>query len=87
MNKHRVHIENLSIRIPHGSAGQARAIAGGLGKEILQGIAISTSKISGKKKIGELSAGKLRVTDGADATGLQKKIAGRVADELRKKFD
>ncbi len=87
MNKRRVHIENLTIRIPQSSAGQACAIAGGIGKEILHGIAESTAGNSGTKKIGEISAGKTSMSGGAVAPELKKKIAGRVAEEIRKRFD
>ena len=87
MSKRKIHIGNLKIRLPRTSAGQARAIAGGLGKEILHGIAKSTAGKSGARKIGEISAGKISVTGGADAPKLQQQIAGRVMDELRRSFE
>jgi len=87
MTKRRVHIENLKIRIPGSAAGQARNIAGGLGREILREIAESTAGKTGAKSIGELSAGKIRVSGGADVPGLQGEIARRVAAEVKKRFE
>jgi hypothetical protein len=87
MTKRKVHIENLKIRIPGSAAGQARDIAGGLGREILREIAEATAGKTGAKSIGELSAGKVRVSGGADVSGLQGEIARRVAGEVKKRFE
>jgi hypothetical protein len=87
MTKRKVHIENLRIRIPGSAAGQARDIAGGLGREILREIAESTAGKTGAKSIGELSTGKVRVSGGADAAGLRGEIARRVAVEVKKRFE
>jgi hypothetical protein len=89
MSKRKVHIENLKIRIPGSAAGEARDIAGGLGREILREIAESTAGKTGAKSIGELSAGKVRVSGGggAGAHGLQGEIARRVAAEVKKRFE
>jgi hypothetical protein len=87
MTKRKVHIENLKIRIPGSAAGQARNIAGGLGREILREIAESTAGKTGAKSIGEVSAGNVRVSGGAGARGLQVEIARRVAAEVKKRFE
>jgi hypothetical protein len=87
MTQHRIHIENVTIRIPHSWAGQARFIAGGLGREILHTVAEATAGKSGIKKIGEITAGKICVNGSADALGLKKQIADRLAQELREKLD
>jgi hypothetical protein len=87
MTKRKVHIENLKIRIPGSAAGQARDIAGGLGREILREIAESTAGKTGAKSIGELSAGKIRVSGGGGVPGLQAELARRVAAEVKKRFE
>lgn len=84
MNKHRVDIENLNIRIPRSTAGAARTIADGLAKEILRSIARSSEGKVGVKQIAEISAGSMQTTGDADARGVQMKIASRVVDELQK---
>jgi hypothetical protein len=88
MSKRKIHIGNLQIRFPRGAGttGEARAIAGGLGQEILQSIAESTSGKTGTRRIGQISAGKITSAGGTVAQDLQKQIARRVADELRKKI-
>ncbi len=86
MSKRKIHIQNLQIRLPRGAAGEARTIAGGLGQEILRSIAESTSGKTGTRRVGQISAGKIISTGGAGAQDLQKQIARRVADELRKKI-
>jgi hypothetical protein len=87
MTKRKVHIENLRIRIPGAAAGQARNIAGGLGREILREVAESTAGKIGTKSIGELSAGKIKVSGGAGVAGSQGEIARRVAAEVKKRFE
>jgi hypothetical protein len=87
MTKRKVHIENLKIRIPGSAAGQAQNIAGGLGREILREIAESTAGETGAKSIGEISAGKIRLSGGAGAAGSQGEIARRVAAEVKKRFE
>jgi hypothetical protein len=87
MTKRKVHIENLRIRIPAAAAGQARNIAAGLGRELLREIAESTAGKTGSKSIDEISAGKVRVSGGAGVAGLQGEIAGRVAAEVKKRFE
>ena len=87
MTKRKIHIENLKIRIPGAAAGQARDIAGGLGREILREIAESTGGKTGAKSIGELSAGNVRVSGSAGMPGLQGEIARRVAAEVKKRFE
>jgi hypothetical protein len=86
MNKRKIHIGNLQIRLPRSAAGQARSIAAGLGTEILQSIAGSTSGETGKKRVGQISAGKIISTE-AGVPDLQKQIARKVAEELVKRFE
>jgi hypothetical protein len=87
MAERKVHIENLRIRIPRGSVGQARAIAEGLGKAALRGVAESTVGQRGVKRIGEIAIGKVTVAGGAGIQGVQQQIAGRLAAALRKKVE
>jgi len=87
MNRRRIHIGSLKIQIPRGSATHARAIAGGLGKEILHGIAELTVGKSGVKKIDEISGGKISAAGDVIAPGVQSKISGLVMQEFRKKFE
>jgi hypothetical protein len=53
----------------------------------LREIAESTAGKTGAKSIGELSAGKIRVSGGAGVPGLQGEIARRVAAEVKKRFE
>ena len=76
MSRRNVHVANLRIRIPRRLAGQATAIANGLGNEILRGIAESTRDMTGSKKIGAM-----------EVTGLQEQVAAQVAQQLRKRID
>lgn len=86
MNKRRIHVETMNIRIRGGSAAQGRALSQGLAQEIMRGLADSTANAVGAKGIGELSAGKI-VADGSQrVAGMKRQIAGRVVDELRKKI-
>lgn len=87
MTKRSIHIENLQIRLPHSAAGQAGNFAGGLGREILQGIGEATAGRTGTKKIDEISAGNIKISVGAGHVGLQKQIARRVSDEIRNRFE
>jgi hypothetical protein len=87
MTQQRIHIENVKIRIPHSRAGQARSIAGGLGRDIAHAVAASFAGNGGNKNINEITAGKICVNESADAHGLHEQITGRLTRELRKKFD
>jgi hypothetical protein len=87
MSKRKIHIGNLQIRLPQSEAGQARAMAGGLGREVLQGMVDTTQGRTGTKRISDLSVGKLTITGRGSAQNLSQHIARRVADELRKKIE
>jgi len=87
MRRRKVHIENLKIRLPQSAGSSARAIAGGLGREILKGIADATRNKAGTKRIGELSAGKITISRGISGRNVGNQIAGRVAAELAKRFE
>ena len=86
MPKRRIHIGNLKIRLPRSAAGGARDIADGLGRRILESLAESTAGKTGIKKIGDVSAGKFTTFGGSTADGLQKRIAGRVTDQVIQSF-
>jgi hypothetical protein len=87
MSKHNVHIGNVKIRLPRSAAGSARQIAGGIGHEILRSVAEATRGRQGTMRVEEVSAGKIAAAGGASPESLQRRIAGRVAAELRKRFD
>ncbi len=77
MNRRNIHIENLQIRLPKGtSASEARRIVEGLGNEVLSQIAENTRQKQGNRQIGNLDAGKIKNSGGAD---LQRQIARRIA--------
>ena len=86
MTKRRIHIEHLKIRLPRSAVGEARNIADGLGREILQGLAESTAARTGAKRIEGVSAGKLTTAGDTGASRLQKEIAARIADQVGKSF-
>ena len=87
MSRRKVHIENLKIRLPQSAAGQARAIAFGLGRDILREVAEATRDKTGTKRMGEIAAGKVKVSGGAGGQNASKQIARRVAAELAKRFE
>lgn len=87
MVKRKVHIENLKIRLPQSAAGQARAIAGGLGRDILREVAEATRDKTGTKRIGKIASGKVKVSGGAGGQNVSKEIARRVVAELAKRFE
>jgi hypothetical protein len=87
MSSRKVHIENLKIRLPRSAAASARAIAGGLGADILRGVADATRDKTGTKRIDELSTGKITASDGAGGQNLSKQISRRVAAELARRFE
>ena len=87
MSRRKIHVENLMIRLPQSASASARAIAGGLGREILQGIADATRHKTGTKMIGELSTGKIVISRWISGRNVGNRIAGRVAAELAKRFE
>ncbi|GEM_PF-5347781 len=64
MTKRRIHIDSLSIRLPHGARGSERAIAATIGREILTNLAETTRGQHGSKRVDALSA---NVRDAASA--------------------
>ena len=87
MSRRKIHVENLKIRLPQSAGASARAIAGGLGREILQGIADATRNKTGTKRIGELSTEKITVFGGPGGRNLSKQIARRVVAGLANRFE
>ncbi len=87
MSKRSVHVANLRIRIPQRLAGQATAIASGLGREILSRIAESATDQSGSRNIGAIGPVKVRTGRDVDVPGLQKQVAAQVTQALRKRSE
>jgi len=87
MSRRKIHVENLKIRLPRSAGASARAIAGGLGREILQGIADATRHKTGTKRIGELSTGKITISRGISGRNVGNQVADRVAADLAKRFE
>lgn len=87
MNTRRIHIGNVTIRLPQSAAGSARHIAGGIGNEILRTIVEATRGRQGTMRLAQVSAGKITAAGGTSPERLQKQIADRVAAELRKRFE
>jgi hypothetical protein len=83
----RIRVEKLSIRIAHCSPGQARALAEGLGREILHRLVECTASQRGARSIGEVSIGKVTAHGYDEVQALQGQIAGRVAAALQKKSE
>ena len=86
MGSRNIHIDSLQVRIPRSLAGSARQIGSGLGGEILRQIAETTRGRGGSRRVGEVSAGKIRIESGADGQAARENIAGRVAAEVVKKI-
>jgi hypothetical protein len=86
MGSRNIHIDNVQVRIPRSLAGSARQIGSGLGKEILRRIAETTRGRGGTRRVGDVSAGKIRIESGADIQAAREDIAGRVAAEVAKKI-
>ena len=84
MTKQRIQIENLKIRLPRSAASNAREIAGELGHAILRGIAESVNGRTGEIRIDEVSAGRIRVADGAGA--IRERAAAGIMAGVRKKL-
>ena len=55
MSKRRIHIDNVSIKLPHSARGSERTIAASIGREILAGIAETTRNRTGALDIGSLT--------------------------------
>jgi hypothetical protein len=87
MNKRKIHIENLKIRLPRGTASHPGLFAGELGNEILQDLGEMTRGKTGRRHIDELSPGAIRISGGVERQGLQRHIARRVADEIGKRIE
>ena len=87
MTKRSVHIGSLSIRIPRSLAGQAAALAGGLGRQILRSIAESTAAKTGTTKIESIDAVEVRVGRNDPVGNLPKQVASQVGQQLRERLD
>jgi len=79
MNQRKIHIENLQIRLPRGSATDARQMVNGLGDEILRQTTGLTSRKAGTRRIEKLDVGKIKVSGGTSSSDLQKRIARQIA--------
>lgn len=87
MKRHKVHIESLLIKVPHGAAPQARAMARSLGEEILRGVAKVAAGRSGARTISQLCAARVSAIDAVNDSGLKTKVAGQVVTELMNRLD
>lgn len=73
MTKRRIHIDSLSLRLPHSARGSARGLAASIGREILVELAETTRDGTGKMRV--------------DAISLNVKDAARAPREIAKKFE
>jgi hypothetical protein len=83
MNKRRIHIDNLSIRLPQSARGSERAIAANIGREILTGIAEATHNRNGAKKVDALTTN-ISTKDLRDVSG---QVSRSVTGEIAKRFE
>ena len=79
MNRRKIHIGNLQIRLPRHLANDAQTVTNGLGNEILRQTAEMQTRKSGNQRIESLDAGEIRISGGVSAAALQKKIARQIA--------
>lgn len=84
MGKRRIHIENLRIRLPHGLAANAGSIAGGLGHEVMKRIAHASRGKSGRMRIDQLSA--QRIKSDASAADIRTRAAEVISAEVNKRL-
>lgn len=87
MSKRNIHIDRLQIRLPRTAAASSREIAGGLGNDILQGLSKATLGRRGDLRIEEVSAGRIVSAGRADAEGIRKQAAERIAAEIAKRLE
>lgn len=88
MTKRRIHISNLTVRLPR-SAGHLmsdpRKLASDVGQEIVKHIAEATQGHSGTLRIDRLSSGKIRI--GRHAGAMHTQIGKQVASKVMKILD
>jgi hypothetical protein len=84
MAKHRIHIENLRIKLPRTMSGDAVGIANGLGREIMKGIADVSCGKSGELRIDRISAPVIRRAVGKADT--QKRAAEEISAQIKKRL-
>ena len=84
MARHRIHIENLQMRLPRGMAGNARSIGRGFGYEIMKGIADATRGKTGAMRIDALSAATVK-TAGGEAD-ISQRAAEKIWVEVKRRL-
>lgn len=82
MAKRRIEISNLNIRLPRVSEAESRALAANIGREILKSIAGASGVESGNIKLGGISVGGIKMSDGvAGQTGAR--VAAEVGRQIK----
>ena len=84
MQKNRIHIEKLRIRLPSGMAPDARSIGTNIGRELMHRVAALGAGRAGAKRIDDLSIAPIR---SANAASIPDQVAGKVVDEIGKRLD
>jgi hypothetical protein len=85
MTKRRVHIGNLRIRLPRSAAGDARAVAGELGRELLKNIAHETAGRTGRLEMGDLSAPPVKLSEAGSVKQAASQAVGNIARAVKGK--
>lgn len=85
MQKNRIHVDRLKIRLPRSMAGDARRIAGNIGREMMRKLADGVAPQTGAHRIDQL------VVRGAQNESreidLQGQIAQRVVSAVTQKLE
>lgn len=88
MSKQRIHISNVTVRLPRSASrlmGDPKKCASGIGQEIAKHIGEATQGHSGTVKIDRLSLGKIRMDGGAG--GLHIQVGKRAASKIMNMLD
>jgi hypothetical protein len=85
MTKKRIHIGNLQIRLSVRVDTDARALAAGIGREVLRNIAGAVGERRGRLRIDELSPVKISAA-GRKVSEIQRQAALGIAAEIRRKM-
>ena len=81
MNKRRIDVDRLEIRLKGVSAASDRAAVGGLGRELMGQLATPRHGPGGQRTgtIDHVDSGTVRLASGATPSELRRTIAGRIA--------